>query len=86
VYSARFRDRRLDAPMIQRLVPGGLLAITALSQVGSTTGRFRAAPGELRTAFANLEMIAEGEADALAWLLARRRKAPSPAPRGDGRD
>lgn len=84
VYSARFRDCRLDAPMIQRLVPGGLLAITALSQVGSTAGRFRAAPGELRTAFANLEMIAEGEADGLAWLLARRRTAPSPAPHGDG--
>lgn len=76
VYGARFRDRRLDAPMTQRLAPGGLLAITVLSQVGSTAGRFRAAPGELRTAFANLEMIAEGEADGLAWLLARRRKAP----------
>lgn len=73
VYCARFRDRRLDVPMVQRLAPGGLLAVTALSQVGSTAGRFRAAPGELRTAFAGLEMIAEGEADGLAWLLARRR-------------
>ena len=73
IYCARFRDRRLDAPMVQRLAPGGLLAVTALSQVGSTTGRFRAAPGELRTAFADLEVIAEGEADGLAWLLARRR-------------
>lgn len=86
VYCARFRDSRLDAPMVQRLAPGGLLAITALSQVGSTAGRFRAAPGELRTAFADLEMIAEGEADGLAWLLARRGKATAPSAHLDGRD
>ncbi|OBG36714.1 MULTISPECIES: SAM-dependent methyltransferase [Mycolicibacter] len=84
IYCARFRDSRLDAPMLHRLAPGGLLAITALSQVGSTSGRFRAAPGELRTAFAGLELIAEGEADGVAWLLARRPTAPSAHP--DGRD
>ncbi len=73
VYCARFRDRRLDGPMIERLVPGGLLAVTALSQVGGTAGRFRAGPGELRTAFAELDVIAGGEEQGLAWLLARRR-------------
>lgn len=72
VYCARFRDRRLDLPMIERLAPGGLLALSALSQVGSTAGRFRAAPGELRAAFAGLERIADGEGQGLAWLLARR--------------
>jgi len=75
IYCARFRDRRLDGPMIDRLAPGGLLALSALSRVGGTTGRFRTAPGELRTAFAGLEVIAEGEGQGLAWLLARRRSA-----------
>ncbi|ORV44766.1 SAM-dependent methyltransferase [Mycolicibacter engbaekii] len=78
VYCARFRDRRLDAPMVHRLAPGGLLAVTALSRVGSTAGRFRAAPGELRTAFPGVEVIADGEADGLAWLLARRHGAGAP--------
>lgn len=73
VYCARFRDRRLDGPMIERLVPNGLLALSALSAVGGTAGRFRAAPGELRAAFAGLEVIADGEGQGLAWLLARRR-------------
>ncbi|BBY35468.1 SAM-dependent methyltransferase [Mycolicibacter minnesotensis] len=72
VYCARFRDQRLDAPMAARLAPGGLLAVTALSQVTGGSGRFRAAPGELRTAFAGLAVIAEGDTDGLAWLLARR--------------
>ncbi|MDQ2625498.1 MAG: class I SAM-dependent methyltransferase [Actinomycetota bacterium] len=79
VYCARFRDGRLDAGMIERLAPGGLLAVTALSQVGSATGRFRAAPGELRRAFAGLDVIADGEGDGLAWLLARCRTGAAPA-------
>lgn len=78
VYCARFRDRRLDAPMIERLAADGLLAVTALSQVGSTAGRFRAGPGELRTAFAGLEVITDGEGQGLAWLLARRRSDAAP--------
>ncbi|OBG00591.1 SAM-dependent methyltransferase [Mycolicibacter sinensis] len=73
IYCARFRDRRLDESMIARLAPGGLLAITALSQVGGSAGRFRVAPGELRVAFADLELITDGEGRGLAWLLARRR-------------
>ncbi|MEB3034542.1 class I SAM-dependent methyltransferase [[Mycobacterium] nativiensis] len=73
IYSARFRDRRLYRPMMDRLAPGGLLALCALSQVGGTAGRFRAAPGELRAAFSGLEVIAAGEGQGLAWLLARRR-------------
>ncbi|MEB3023698.1 class I SAM-dependent methyltransferase [[Mycobacterium] crassicus] len=73
IYSARFRDRRLDEPMMGRLAPGGLLALSALSQVGGSAGRFRAAPGELCAAFPGLEVIAAGEGQGLAWLLARRR-------------
>ncbi len=67
----KFRDRRLDQAIVGRLAPGGLLAIVALSEVGAAPGPFRAAPGELPGAFAQLEHIAVGEADGHAWLLAR---------------
>ena len=69
----KFRDARLDGQIIERLAPGGLLAICVLSEVGAAPGRFRAARGELRTAFAVLEEVAAGEGDGEAWLLARRR-------------
>jgi SAM-dependent methyltransferase len=75
IYCNMFRDRRLDRPMIERLAPGGLLAITALSQVGGTPGPFRAAPGELLTAFADLDLVATGEGNGQAWLLARSHSA-----------
>lgn len=68
----KFRDPRLDRAIVERLAPGGLLAIAALSEVGAAPGPFRAAPGELRAAFAELELIADGEGDGQAWLLARR--------------
>ncbi|MGV0794336.1 class I SAM-dependent methyltransferase [Mycolicibacterium sp. XJ1819] len=68
----RFRDRRLDQPIIERLTPGGLLAISAQSVVGAGPGRFRVAPGELTTAFAQLQTIAAGEGDGEAWLVVRK--------------
>ncbi|ORW00024.1 class I SAM-dependent methyltransferase [Mycobacterium kyorinense] len=68
----RFRDRRLDRAIIRRLAPGGLVAVSALSEVGAQPGPFRAAPGELTAAFAELEPIAADEADGVAWVLARR--------------
>lgn len=67
----RFRDPRLDAAIVERLEPGGLLAITACSEVGAGPGRFRVPPGELVAAFAVLEVITAGEGDGEAWLLAR---------------
>lgn len=67
----RFRDRRLDRAIIERLRPGGLLAIAALSQVGAAPGPFRAVAGELPAAFAGMSLIAAGEGDGHAWLLAR---------------
>jgi 2-polyprenyl-3-methyl-5-hydroxy-6-metoxy-1,4-benzoquinol methylase len=69
----RFRDARLDRAVVSRLVPGGLLAICVLSEVGGSPGPFRARPGELTTAFADLDVIAAGEGDGQAWLLGRRR-------------
>jgi SAM-dependent methyltransferase len=67
----KFRDRRLDQAIIERLAPGGLLAIAVLSEVGAAPGPFRAAAGELPAAFADLNLIAAGEGDGHAWLLAR---------------
>ena len=52
-----------------------LLAITALSEVGATPGPFRVAAGELPAAFADLDVIAAGEGQGEAWLLARARRA-----------
>lgn len=68
----KFRDRRLDEAVIDRLATGGLLAITALSEVGARPGPFRVSAGELPAAFGALELVAAGEGDGEAWLLARK--------------
>lgn len=68
----RFRDDRLDAAIVNRLAPGGLLAISACSEIGMGPGPFRVAAGALQTAFAELDVIATGEEQGQAWLLARR--------------
>lgn len=67
----KFRDGRLDRDIIRRLSPGGLLAISALSEVGAAPGPFRAGPSELRHAFGELDVIAACEGDGEAWLLAK---------------
>ena len=67
-----FRDCHLYRPIIERLKGGGLLAIAVLSEVGSEPGPFRAGAGELKRAFSELSVIAEGEGDGRAWLLARK--------------
>ncbi|WP_395310945.1 class I SAM-dependent methyltransferase [Mycobacterium sp. AMU20-3851] len=69
----KFRDPGLYATLPARLKPGGLLAICVLSEVGAAPGRFRAVPGELPAAFAELGALAAGEGEGQAWLLARRR-------------
>ena len=68
----KFRDRRLDQAIIERLAPGGLLATVVLSEVGAGPGPFRAVAGELAAAFAELDVIDTGEGGGQAWLLARR--------------
>lgn len=67
----RFRDRRLDRAIIERLAPGGLLAIAVLSEVGAAPGPFRAVAGELPAAFADLDVLVAGEGAGHAWLVAR---------------
>ncbi len=66
-----FREADLDQAMIDRLQPGGILAIACLSEVGHGRGRFRARPGELTTAFAQLQVLEAGEAGGHAWLIGR---------------
>ncbi|MGH8952469.1 MAG: class I SAM-dependent methyltransferase [Acidimicrobiia bacterium] len=68
----KFRDPVLDLALMDRLAPEGLLAVATLSEVGAEPGRFRARPGELSEAFAALEVLAEGEADGIAWLIGRK--------------
>ena len=72
IVCCKFRDPRLDGAIIERLSPGGLLAIAALSEVGASPGAFRVAAGELPAAFAGLDLIDADEGDGQAWLLARR--------------
>lgn len=67
-----FRDERLDEALMDRLAPGGVLAVATLSEVDAGPGRFRARPGELREAFGSLEILDAGEAHGTAWLVARR--------------
>jgi SAM-dependent methyltransferase len=67
----KFRDRRLDQAIIERLAPGGLLAIAALSEVDAAPGPYRVGPRELSTAFAELDPVAAGEGQGYTWLLAR---------------
>ncbi|OBA82889.1 SAM-dependent methyltransferase [Mycobacterium sp. 1164966.3] len=71
VFCHKFRDRHLERAIIERLAAGGLLAIVVLSEIGSAPGPFRAEPGELSTAFAELVPVVSGESDGYAWLLAR---------------
>lgn len=71
VVCQRFRDPALYPALVAALAPGGLLVITVLSEVGDSGGAFRAAPGELATAFAALEVLAHTERDGEASLVGR---------------
>jgi len=68
----RFRAPHRYPAIVERLAPGGLLAIAVLSEVDGGPSPYRASPGELSVAFADLDLIAEGEGDGVAWLMARR--------------
>jgi SAM-dependent methyltransferase len=70
-----FNAPHLDEAVVDRLRPGGLLAVAVLSEVGAGPGRFRARPGELLDRFGGrdeLELLDHREADGVARLLARR--------------
>lgn len=75
VVCQRFRDPALYPALAAGLAPGGLLAVTVLSVVGGPDGPYRAGPGELRSAFAGLDVLVDVEGAGSASLLARRRDA-----------
>jgi len=66
-----FRSPGLDDQLIERLTPGGILAVACLSEVGHGPGRFRARAGELRKAFGKLDILASHEGGGHAWVVAR---------------
>jgi SAM-dependent methyltransferase len=73
IFSHLFRDPTLDLAVVRRLRPGGMLAISSLSEVGAGPGRFRVGKGELEAAFSSdLEVLSHNEADGMAALVARR--------------
>ena len=74
-----FRDPDHYGALAAALAPGGLLAVSVLSEVGAAPGPFRARPGELRAAFAGLAVLLDREGDGEAALLAARAaRAASP--------
>jgi len=67
-----FSASALDEAMVGCLSPGGVLAITVLSEVGAGAGPFRASPGELLERFGRfdqLEVAHHHERDGVATLL-----------------
>jgi SAM-dependent methyltransferase len=73
-----FRDPPRYADLAAALAPGGVLAMTVLSEVDAGPGPFRAPAGELRAAFSDLETLLDHERDGEATLLARRVPVPRP--------
>ncbi len=68
----RFRDPALYPLLTAALGDGGLLVVTVLSEVGEGPGPWRATAGELLTAFGDLDVLAHGEGDGEASIVARR--------------
>jgi 2-polyprenyl-3-methyl-5-hydroxy-6-metoxy-1,4-benzoquinol methylase len=76
VVCQRFRDPALYPRLAAALAPGGLLAVTVLSEVDESPGPYRAAPGELLAAFAGLDVLVHAEAEGEATLVGRLSTAP----------
>ncbi len=74
-----FNGRELDAPMLDRLRPNGILAMTVLSEVGAEPGLFRVGAGELLDRFAGADVLGHREADGRATIVVR---AAGPQPHG----
>lgn len=73
VVCQRFRDPALYPELVRRLGPGGLLAVTVLSEVGARPGPWRAVAGELLASFTDLDVLTHREGDGEAGIVARRR-------------
>jgi SAM-dependent methyltransferase len=67
----RFRSPALYPALVALLSPGGLLAITVLSEVDEGPGPWRAPPGELLAAFGHLDVLVHAEGNGEASLVGR---------------
>ena len=72
VLSHMYRDPKLYLAMADRVGSGGLLAVAGLSEIGGEAGSFRAARGELREAFGQLQILVEAEGNGVTWLMGRK--------------
>lgn len=75
----RFNAPALDESLLARLVPGGVLALTALSEVGAEPGSFRVRAGELLSRFAGTELLGHSEEGGQATIVVR---VAGPQPHG----
>lgn len=75
VVCQRFRDPARYPQLQAALAPGGLLVITVLSEVDDEPGPYRARPGELRAAFADLEVLVDIEGNGEASLVGRAARS-----------
>lgn len=78
----RFNAPDLDDAMLERLVPGGLLALTVLSEVGADAGPFRIAAGDLLARFANAHVLGHREGEGQATIVVQAA-GPQPYARLD---
>lgn len=75
-----FNAPELDDALVERLVPGGILAVTVLSVVDAEPGPFRAEPGELLDRFGHLDVRGHREWEGRASIVVR-----AAGPKPDGR-
>ncbi len=73
----RYRHPALYPVLAAALAPGGLLVVTVLSEVDEGPGPWRAAPGELRAAFPDLDVLVHAEAKGEVSLVGLN---PTPGP------
>jgi SAM-dependent methyltransferase len=74
-----FRDARLDDQIMERLAPGGLLALAVLSSAGGRAGPYRSSLNGLISSFRPLTVLAAGDAEGKAWLLGRKAATVAPS-------
>jgi SAM-dependent methyltransferase len=75
VFSNLYWTPKLTRPLVDRLTPGGILAVSHVSEADVGPGEWRIPAGELTRAFtpiAELEILDDHEADGMARILARR--------------
>lgn len=71
VFCHLFNAPALDDALVERLTPGGILAVTVLSVVEAEPGPFRAEPGELLHRFRDSDVIGHEERDGRATIVVR---------------